>query len=459
MADTNSILQRGIEAIRAGERAEARELFRMVTREDPRNAQGWLWLAGAAEDREEKRAALERVMEIEPQNALARKGLSALAGTRTGAAATASPSPSTETTTAKMLQEDDGDGFPARSHARTYEIPQADSPAAAGMAGAQRGPGSSIADGDLQEYYQTPQPQTLASDEFEEPRVVVEDEEPRRGSFAWIPLLLGLGLVLLLLLLLFNQYRSRFTTTAGVTGTGAESTARGRVGAAATGAAASAGVGGTDNVKAVSTAEPTIGGAGGAGQTIATSPAGSETVTPAGKQTILAVATNATVIRPTAVSTSPPATPSAAPMDVAAANPAVTTSPQTVIQAGPWSFTYTGKQNIATGAYGGASPAHGQYQIVLLEVVNNSDQPAKIPDGFFVLKDAQGHVYSFNRAASVDYLSRFGGPGAAADVDANATFPSNKALTSVAFLFDVSPDAKNLVLFSPSNPNQGFLIR
>jgi hypothetical protein len=117
-------------------------------------------------------------------------------------------------------------------------------------------------------------------------------------------------------------------------------------------------------------------------------------------------------------------------VDVAAANPAVT-SPQTVIQAGPWSFTYTGKQNIATGAYGGASPAHGQYQIVLLEVVNNSDQPAKIPDGFFVLKDAQGHVYSFNRAASVDYLNRFGGPGAAADVDANARFPSNKALTDV----------------------------
>src|ERR687885_2806056 len=139
MADTNSILQRGIEAIRAGERAEARELFRMVTREDPRNAQGWLWLAGAAEDREEKRAALERVMEIDPQNALARKGLSALAGTRTGAAATASPSPSTETTTAKMLQEDDGEGFPARSHARTYEIPEVDAPAAAGLAGAQPG--------------------------------------------------------------------------------------------------------------------------------------------------------------------------------------------------------------------------------------------------------------------------------------------------------------------------------
>jgi hypothetical protein len=96
---------------------------------------------------------------------------------------------------------------------------------------------------------------------------------------------------------------------------------------------------------------------------------------------------------------------------------------------------------------------------VLLQVANNSGSPAKIPDRFFVIKDAQGRVYNSNRAASIDYFNRFGGPGAAADVGANAVFPSNKALTSVALLFDVSPDAKNLVLFSRNNPNQGFLIR
>src|SRR3712207_5196466 len=89
MADTESILQLGIEAARAGDKAEARELFRLVTREDPNNPQGWLWLAGVAEDREEKRAALERVVALDPDNELAQKGLAAL--TRTSAAATSTP--------------------------------------------------------------------------------------------------------------------------------------------------------------------------------------------------------------------------------------------------------------------------------------------------------------------------------------------------------------------------------
>src|SRR5688500_15914950 len=87
MADSDSILQLGIEAARAGDKAEARELFRLVTREDPGNVQGWLWLAGVAEDREEKRAALEHVLDLDPANDLARKGLAALAGKRAGASA------------------------------------------------------------------------------------------------------------------------------------------------------------------------------------------------------------------------------------------------------------------------------------------------------------------------------------------------------------------------------------
>ena len=61
MADTESILQLGIEAARAGDKEEARNLFRLLTRETPEDPQAWLWLAGVAEDREEKRAALEQV--------------------------------------------------------------------------------------------------------------------------------------------------------------------------------------------------------------------------------------------------------------------------------------------------------------------------------------------------------------------------------------------------------------
>ncbi|WP_413228755.1 tetratricopeptide repeat protein, partial [Chloroflexus sp.] len=58
MADPDSILQLGVEAARKGEKDEARKLFRLLTREHPENIQGWLWLAGVAEDREERQAAL-----------------------------------------------------------------------------------------------------------------------------------------------------------------------------------------------------------------------------------------------------------------------------------------------------------------------------------------------------------------------------------------------------------------
>jgi hypothetical protein len=129
-----------------------------------------------------------------------------------------------------------------------------------------------------------------------------------------------------------------------------------------------------------------------------------------------------------------------------------------VVQAGQWTFTYSGIKNV-TDSIGGVAPSHGQYQIVLLAVANSSGQATAIPDGFFVLKDAQGHVYDFNRAVSVDYFKRAGGAGQAADVGADAQIPSNDALTSVPLLFDVPPDATNLVLLSRDNVNQGFMIR
>src|SRR5688572_21261417 len=90
MADTESIMRLGIEAARAGDKEEARNLFRLLTREQPDNPQSWLWLAGVAEDREEKRAALERVLTLEPTNDLARKGLQAL-GVSAPAARPAAP--------------------------------------------------------------------------------------------------------------------------------------------------------------------------------------------------------------------------------------------------------------------------------------------------------------------------------------------------------------------------------
>ena len=94
-----------------------------------------------------------------------------------------------------------------------------------------------------------------------------------------------------------------------------------------------------------------------------------------------------------------------------------------------------------------------------MAVGNRGDAPMTIPDGYFVLKDAQGRVYDFNRAASIEYFVGAGGAGVAADIGADTTVPNNNVLTSVPLLFDVPPDAANLVLLSRDNLNQGFMIR
>jgi hypothetical protein len=84
MADSNEILQLGIEATRDGNREEARNLFTLLTKQDPNNVQGWLWLAGVSDSSEQRRHALERALALDPQNEMALRGLRALGGNRGG---------------------------------------------------------------------------------------------------------------------------------------------------------------------------------------------------------------------------------------------------------------------------------------------------------------------------------------------------------------------------------------
>jgi hypothetical protein len=132
-----------------------------------------------------------------------------------------------------------------------------------------------------------------------------------------------------------------------------------------------------------------------------------------------------------------------------------------VLRAGDFEYTFTTFSNVATGSYGGAPPARGRYLIVLMAVRNASGAPVQVPDGFFVVKDAQGRVSDFNRAASVDYINRFGGTGprGAGDYAADAQLPPGAPLGSMPFLFDVASDATDLVVFSRDNTAQGFLVR
>ena len=82
MAEANEILQLGIEAARDGNREEARNLFTLLTKQDPQNIQAWLWLAGVSDNPKLRRDALERAIAIDPNNEMALRGLRALGADR-----------------------------------------------------------------------------------------------------------------------------------------------------------------------------------------------------------------------------------------------------------------------------------------------------------------------------------------------------------------------------------------
>lgn len=70
-----SKLDEAIAVIRAGEIEQGRRLLIEVLQEEPRNAQAWLWMSGVVSDPERRRQSLLAVLEIDPDNELAKKGL------------------------------------------------------------------------------------------------------------------------------------------------------------------------------------------------------------------------------------------------------------------------------------------------------------------------------------------------------------------------------------------------
>ncbi len=80
MSDTTieTLLRDGLEALRAGERERAFRLLAQAVRRDPTNERAWLLLAGAVTDVEQRRNCLERVLQLNPQHEMARRGLASL---------------------------------------------------------------------------------------------------------------------------------------------------------------------------------------------------------------------------------------------------------------------------------------------------------------------------------------------------------------------------------------------
>jgi tetratricopeptide (TPR) repeat protein len=93
--DTEQLLSAGIEALKAGDTARARELLGQAIRRNPRDERAWLWLSGAMNTDDERRQCLERVLQLNPHNAAARSGLAMLADAAAPSAAAPAAAPAT----------------------------------------------------------------------------------------------------------------------------------------------------------------------------------------------------------------------------------------------------------------------------------------------------------------------------------------------------------------------------
>jgi Tol biopolymer transport system component len=69
------LLQKGIDAARAGDRKAARASLERVVEVEPENEKGWFWLASVMDTDEERRLCLRTVLKINPKNAKAQAAL------------------------------------------------------------------------------------------------------------------------------------------------------------------------------------------------------------------------------------------------------------------------------------------------------------------------------------------------------------------------------------------------
>src|SRR3954453_17606327 len=70
-----ALIAEGRDALFAGERARARELLQAAVREDPDNAEAWLWLSGTHTAPSDMAFCLREALRLDPGNEQAREGL------------------------------------------------------------------------------------------------------------------------------------------------------------------------------------------------------------------------------------------------------------------------------------------------------------------------------------------------------------------------------------------------
>ncbi|MFP4345401.1 MAG: hypothetical protein ACLFU8_11970 [Anaerolineales bacterium] len=77
-ARVERLVQAGLAAAKAGQKAKAKALLTQATEEDPTQLQAWLWLSGMVNDLREREVCMEKVLALEPGHPAATKGLQSL---------------------------------------------------------------------------------------------------------------------------------------------------------------------------------------------------------------------------------------------------------------------------------------------------------------------------------------------------------------------------------------------
>ncbi|NTU77899.1 MAG: hypothetical protein HGA45_00610 [Chloroflexales bacterium] len=134
---TADLLAQGIAAARAGRKDEAQATLLKVLETDDRSELAWLWLSGVMGSPDERRICLENVLEINPANTHARRGIELLAQSHPPAPRADCPRP------APGPPEPAPQPTPAPQPATTLRLPDANGnppPAAATSVTAPAGP-------------------------------------------------------------------------------------------------------------------------------------------------------------------------------------------------------------------------------------------------------------------------------------------------------------------------------
>ena len=507
MADTESILQLGIEATRAGDKEEARNLFRLLTRESPQDPQAWLWLAGVAEDREEKRAALEQVIQLDPSNELAKQGLAALGGPSRAARAAVPPPPPPAPEPEPVVDDDLNFDWQQPTTSNDFALPEPD-PIMAPAAPAASAPPARTRDltpdeefamsldsfGSLSNSYNERSKSgsdvnsynipdfgddeeldlnaymnrervdmsqiEVTAEEGKKPvrkaisKGGISDEakaryKEKKPKVAGAPRASGGWLPLLLGVLVAGAFVFLLWNWS-----------RGR----------------NNNQTPIISGGTTFPTAGVAGQ------GGIAQATPGGDGAVPTLNPGGAVIDPNAVQPTldpnqpaptpvdpnqpqpqpaPPinnggGTPDAVLAELGGAQPNLLPAGVTPVVVDGWYVNYNGISTIADGNVIGVQPTGRWVQVgVLMNNATDTGQVRGIPGELLVLKDAQGRVYRANADASEAYFNA--NPGAF-NYNQKQEIPFNSNI-AVPLLFDVSADATDLVLFSPLKTDQGYLVR